>query len=58
MIISDKQKEFIRNAHHRYNLKVRSQKMWKNIFRQLIYNTKENNRKKRKRWLKFDFRRI
>lgn len=58
MIISDKQKEFIRNAHHRYNLKVRSQKMWKNIFRQLIYNTKTNNRKKRKRWLKFDFRRI
>ena len=43
MIISDKQKEFIRNAHHRYNLKVRSQKMWENIFRQLIYNTKENN---------------
>ena len=58
MIISDKQKEFIRNAHHRYNLKVRSQKMWENIFRQLIYNTKTNNRKKRKRWLKFDFRRI
>ena len=58
MIISDKQKEFIRNAHHRYNLKVRSQKMWENIFRQLIYNTKENNREKRKRWLKFDFRRI
>lgn len=58
MIISDKQKEFIRNAHHRYNLKVRSKKMWKNIFRQLIYNTKKNNRKKRKRWLKFDFRRI
>lgn len=58
MIISDKQKEFIRNAHHRYNLKVRSKKMWKNIFRQLIYNTKTNNRKKRKRWLKFDFRRI
>ena len=58
MIISDKQKEFIRNAHHRYNLKVRSQEMWKNIFRQLIYNTKENNREKRKRWLKFDFRRI
>ena len=46
MIISDKQKEFIRNAHHRYNLKVRSKKMWKNIFRQLIYNTKKNNRKK------------
>lgn len=58
MIISDKQKEFIRNAHHRYNLKIRSKKMWKNIFRQLIYNTKTNNRKKRKRWLKFDFRRI
>lgn len=58
MIISDKQKEFIRNAHHRYNLKVRSKKMWKNIFRQLIYNTKTNNRKKRKRWLKFDSRRI
>lgn len=58
MIISDKQKEFIKNAHHRYNLKVRSQKMWENIFRQLIYYTKENNRKKRKRWLKFDFRRI
>lgn len=58
MIISDKQKEFIRNAHHRYNLKVRGQKMWENIFRQLIYYTKENNRKKRKRWLKFDFRRI
>ena len=58
MIISDKQKEFIRNAHHRYNLKVRSQKMWENIFRQLIYNTKTNNRKKRKRWLKFDFRSI
>ena len=58
MIISDKQKEFIRNAHHRYNLKVRSQKMWKNIFRQLIYHTKTNNREKRKRWLKFDFRRI
>lgn len=58
MIISDKQKEFIRNAHHRYNLKVRSQKMWKNIFRQLIYNTKENNRKKRKRWFKSNSRRI
>lgn len=58
MIISDKQKEFIRNAHHRYNLKVRSQKMWENIFRQLIYNTKANNREERKRWLKFDFRRI
>lgn len=58
MIISDKQKEFIRNAHHRYNLKVRSQKMWENIFRQLIYNTKANNRKKWKRWLKFDFRSI
>ena len=58
MIISDKQKEFIRNAHHRYNLKVRSQKMWENIFRQLIYNTKENSRKKRKRWLKSDFRSI
>lgn len=58
MIISDKQKEFIRNAHHRYNLKVRSKKMWKNIFRQLIYYTKENNRKKRKRWLKSDFRSI
>ena len=58
MIISDKQKEFIRNAHHRYNLKIRSKKMWKNIFRQLIYNTKKNNRKKRKGWLKFDFRRI
>ena len=54
MIISDKQKEFIRNANHRYNLKVRSQKMWENIFRQLIYNTKENNREKWKRWLKFD----
>lgn len=58
MIISDKQKEFIKNAHHRYNLKVRSQKMWENISRQLIYNTKANNREKRKRWLKFDFRRI
>lgn len=58
MIISDKQKEFIRNAHHRYNLKVRSKKMWKNIFRQLIYNTKENNRKKRKRWFKSNSRRI
>ena len=58
MIISDKQKEFIRNAHHRYNLKVRSKKMWENIFRQLIYYTKENNRKKRKRWLKSDFRSI
>ena len=58
MIISDKQKEFIRNAHHRYNLKIRSKEMWKNIFRQLIYNTKTNNRKKWKRWLKFDFRRI
>lgn len=58
MIISDKQKEFIRNAHHRYNLKVRSKKMWKNIFRQLIYNTKTNNRKKRKRWLKSNPRRI
>ena len=58
MIISDKQKEFIRNAHHRYNLKVRSQKMWENIFRQLIYHTKTNNREKWKRWLKFDFRRI
>ena len=58
MIISDKQKEFIRNAHHRYNLKVRSQKMWENIFRQLIYNTKENNRKKRKRWLKSNSRSI
>ena len=54
MIISDKQKEFIRNAHHRYNLKVRSQKMWENIFRQLIYNTKANNTKMWKRWLKFD----
>ena len=58
MIISDKQKEFIRNAHHRYNLKVRGKKMWKNIFRQLIYNTKTNNRKKRKRWLKSNPRRI
>ena len=58
MIISDKQKEFIRNAHHRYNLKVRSQKMWENIFRQLIYYTKTNNREKWKRWLKFDFRSI
>ena len=58
MIISDKQKEFIRNAHHRYNLKIRGKKMWKNIFRQLIYNTKENNRKKRKRWLKSNPRRI
>lgn len=58
MIISDKQKEFIRNAHHRYNLKVRSKKMWKNIFRQLIYNTKENNRKKRKRWFKSNSRSI
>ena len=58
MIISDKQKEFIRNAHHRYNIKVRSQKMWENIFRQLIYNTKANNREKRERWLKFDFRSI
>ena len=58
MIISDKQKEFIRNAHHRYNLKVRSQKMWKNIFRQFIYYTETNNREKRKRWLKFDFRSI
>ena len=58
MIISDKQKEFIRNAHHRYNLKVRSQKMWENIFRQLIYNTKTNNRKKWKRRFKFDFRSI
>lgn len=58
MIISDKQKEFIRNAHHRYNLKVRSQKMWENIFRQLIYNTKKNNRKKRKRWLKYNPRSI
>ena len=58
MIISDKQKEFIRNAHNRYNLKVRKQKMWENIFRQLIYHTKTNNREKWKRWLKFDFRRI
>ena len=58
MIISDKQKEFIRNAHHRYNLKVRSKKMWKNIFRQLIYYTKENNRKKRKRWFKSNSRSI
>ena len=58
MIISDKQKEFIRNAHHRYNLKVRSKKMWKNIFRQLIYNTKENNRKKRERWFKSNPRSI
>ena len=58
MIISDKQKEFIRNAHHRYNLKVRSKKMWENIFRQLIHHSETNNREKRKRWLKFDFRRI
>lgn len=58
MIISDKQKEFIRNAHHRYNLKVRSQKMWENIFRQLVYYTKTNNREKWKRWLKFDSRSI
>lgn len=58
MIISDKQKEFIRNAHHRYNLKVRSQKMWENIFRQLIYHTKTNNRKKRKRWIKSNSRSI
>ena len=58
MIISDKQKEFIRNAHHRYNLKIRSKEMWKNIFRQLIYNTKTNNRKKRKRWFKSNPRRI
>ena len=58
MIISDKQKEFIRNAHHRYNLKVRGQKMWENIFRQLIYNTKTNNRKKRKRWFKSNSRSI
>ena len=58
MIISDKQKEFIRNAHHRYNLKVRSQKMRKNIFRQLIHNTKENNRKKRERWFKSNPRSI
>ena len=58
MIISDKQKEFIRNAHHRYNLKVRSQKMWKNIFRQFIYNTKANNREKWKRWLEFNPRSI
>lgn len=58
MIISDKQKEFIRNAHHRYNLKVRSQKMWKNIFRQLIHNTKANNREKWKRWLKSNPRSI
>lgn len=58
MIISDKQKEFIKNAHHRYNLKIRSKKMWKNIFRQLIYNTKENNRKKRKRWFKSNSRSI
>ena len=58
MIISDKQKEFIRNAHHRYNLKVRSKKMWKNIFRQLIHNTKANNRKKRKRWFKSNPRSI
>lgn len=33
MIVSDKQKEFIRNANHRYNLKVRCKKMWKNLFR-------------------------
>ena len=58
MIISEKQKEFIRNAHHRYNLKVRSKKMWENIFRQLIYYTKENNRKKRKRWFKSNSRSI
>ena len=58
MIISDKQKEFIRNAHHRYNLKIRSKKMWKNIFRQLIYHTKTNNREKRKRWFKSNPRRI
>ena len=56
MIISDKQKEFIRNAHHRYNLKVRSKKMWKNVFRQLIHYSETNNREKWKRWLKFDFR--
>ncbi len=31
MIISDKQKEYIKSANHRYNLKVRSQKMWKNV---------------------------
>lgn len=58
MIISEKQKEFIRNAHHRYNLKVRSKKMWKNISRQLIHHSETNNREKWKRWLKFDFRRI
>lgn len=58
MIISDKQKEFIRNAHHRYNLKVRSKKMWENIFRQLIYYTKTNNREKWKRWLKSNPRSI
>lgn len=58
MIISDKQKEFIRNAHHRYNLKVRSKKMWKNIFRQPIYHTKANNREKWKRWLKSNPRSI
>lgn len=58
MIISDKQKEFIRNAHHRYNLKVRSKKMWKNVFRQLIHHSETNNREKWKRWLKSNPRSI
>lgn len=58
MIISDKQKEFIRNAHHRYNLKVRSQKMRKDIFRQFVYYTKTNNREKWKRWFKSNARSI
>ena len=52
MIISDKQKEFIKNGNHRYNLKVRCEEMWKDIPRYTLCYTKANNRKKRQRWIK------
>ena len=47
MIISDKQKEYIKNAHHRYNIKIRSEEVWENLPRYSLYDTKKDNRKKR-----------
>lgn len=44
MIISDKQKEYIRNAIHRYNLKIGARRCRQNLFRYSLYDTKKNIR--------------
>ena len=39
MIISDKQKEYIRNANHRYNIKIGARRCRQDLSRYSLYDT-------------------